>query len=220
MRAVRVLLILCLTAVSLTARAQSGKVESLGPVADASVPDTVKKVLEGKGYRVILDDGSVACEIWLRNGVASAPAQKDESGALYSQLAESAFFGVLSFPQAATDYRGEPIKPGAYSLRYELLPNDANHLGVAPYRDFLLLIPVAADPGPDTTVDYRNLVNLSRKATGAAHPGPLSMVQITSGSAPAVSKDEQDHWVFSAVIKLVSGGDLPFGLVVKGTAPQ
>jgi len=46
------------------------------------------------------------------------------------------------------------------------------------------------------------------------------MVQIPSGRAPAVSKDEEEHWVFSAVIKLASGGDLPFALVVKGTAPQ
>src|SRR5205814_661657 len=97
--------------------------------------------------------------------------------------------------------------------------NDGNHLGVAPNRDFLLLLPVASDADPNASFKFQNLVALSRTATGTKHPGPLSLAQ-PSGAAPVVSKNDQDHWIFSTAIKLASGEDLPFSLVVKGTAQQ
>ncbi len=199
--------------------APGGKVEILGGLTDSSVSDAVKKALDSKGYRVTLDDGSVLCEIWLRKNVPEQ-AKKDTSGALYSRLAESTLVGVISFPQATTDYRGQAIKAGNYTLRYELMPNDGNHLGVAPNRDFVLLVPAASDADPDATFKFDELLNLSRKATGTRHPGPLSLVQAEGGAAPAVSKDDEEHWVFSAGMKLASGEDLPLALVVKGTAPQ
>ena len=199
--------------------AQNGKVENIGPLTDKSVPDAVRQVLDSKGYHVTLDDGSVACELWLRAIVPAQP-KKDVQGALYNRLAESTMVGVLHFPQASTDYRGQPISAGFYSLRYELIPDDGNHLGAAPNRDFLLLIPVGSDADPNAALKFQELVSLSRKATGTKHPGPLSLAQPESGTAAAVSKDDEDHWIFSAAIKLASGEDLPIALVVKGTAPQ
>ena len=216
----RVIAVLLFVSVaSLALAAQTGKIEPIGAVTDSRVAEGVKKVLEPKGYRVSLDDGSVVCEIWLRNKIPAQP-KKDSPGALYSQLAESALVGVISFPQATTDYRGQNIPKGAYTLRYELIPNDGNHLGVAPNRDFVLLVPAASDDNPDATFKFDELVSLSRKATGTKHPGPLSLVQPESGTAAAVSKDDEDHWIFSAAIRLASGEDLPIALIVKGTAPQ
>lgn len=204
---------------SLFGAAQTGKVETLGPPSDSSLSDAVKKVLETSGYRILLNDGSVACEAWLRRDVP-VQAKAAEPSVVYPSLSESTLVGVLLFPQAATDYRGESIKPGAYTLRYALLPNDANHLGVAPNRDFLLLIPAASDTDPTATFKFDELVGLSRKATGTRHPAPFSLVQPESGAAPVVSKDEEDHWIFAATLKMASGGDLRFALVVRGTAPQ
>jgi len=216
----RVIAVLLFVSVaSLALATQTGKIEPIGAVTDSRVAEGVKKVLEPKGYRVSLDDGSVVCEIWLRNKIPAQP-KKDSPGALYSQLAESALVGVIYFPQATTDYRGQNIPKGAYTLRYELIPNDGNHLGVAPNRDFVLLVPVASDDNPDATFKFDELVSMSRKATGTKHPGPLSLVQPESGTAAAVSKDDEDHWIFSAGVKLASGEDLPIALVVKGTAPQ
>lgn len=216
----RVIAVLLFVSVaSLALAAQTGKIEPIGAVTDSRVAEGVKKVLEPKGYRVSLDDGSVVCEIWLRNKIPAQP-KKDSPGALYSQLAESALVGVISFPQATTDYRGQNIPKGAYTLRYELIPNDGNHLGVAPNRDFVLLVPAASDDNPDATFKFDELVSLSRKATGTKHPGPLSLVQPESGTAAAVSKDDEDHWIFSAAIRLASGEDLPIALIVKGTPPQ
>ena len=198
------------------AAAQTGKIESIGPATNSTISDAVKKTLDSKGYRAILDDGSVACEIWLRTSL-HAPAKKDVEGAVYP-FSESSLLGVISFPQATTDYRGQAIKGGTYTLRYELIPDDGNHLGVSPNRDFLLLLPAGSDPDPDAVFKFQDLVELSRHATGTRHPGPLSLVQAKS-STPSIAKDDEDHWVFYAGVKL-AGEDVPVALVVKGTAPQ
>jgi len=209
-----------LTAILLTTSlclAQAGKVEKIDAASDSNISDAVKNTLETTGYRLTTSDG-FSCEIWLRKSVP-AQTKKDIPGALYPQFAESTLLGVASFPQPATDYRGEPVKPGAYTLRYALLPNDANHLGVAPNRDFVLLVPAGADANPDATPKPDELVELSRKATGTRHPAPLSLAP-PQGAAPSLSKDDEDHWVFSAAAQLSSGDELPVALVIKGTAPQ
>ena len=205
-------------ALSLICTAQNGKIENLGPLTDTSVPDAVRQVLDSRGYRVLLDEESLACELWLRKNVPGQP-KKDSQDVIYTQLAESTLIGVLHFPKVGSDFRGEAIPAGFYTLRYALIPNDGNHLGVAPNRDFLLLIPAASDADPNASFKSQDLNALSRAATGTRHPGPLSMVPPT-GTTPAVSKDEQDHWIFSAAMKLVSGEALPFALVVKGAAQQ
>jgi hypothetical protein len=213
-----VALVLFILASVLATFAQTAKVEKLGPLTDASVPEALRKALEPAGYRVVLADGSVACELWLRQSIPGQ-AKTDVEGVLYPQLAQSTLLGVISFPKASTDYKGEPIKPGAYTLRYELLPNDGNHMGVAPNRDFVLLIPAAADTDPDAKFTYNQLLDLSRAATRTQHPGPLSMVSGAGGAEPSVAQNEDGNWVFSATLK-VGSSDVPFGLIVKGSAPQ
>ena len=140
---------------------------------------------------------------------------------VYPQLAESTLVGVLHYPKGGSDYRGQTISAGFYTLRYELMPSDANHLGAAPNRDFLLLVPAASDADANALFKFPDLVALSEKATGTRHPGPLSLVQPeNSGSTPAVSKDDQDHWTFSASMELSNGEKISFALVLKGTAQQ
>ena len=210
--------IICVLVLSLICTAQSGKIETLGPLTDTSVPNAIRQTLDSKGYRVLLDDSSPVCELWLRKNVPAQP-KKDSQDVIYTQLAESTFVGILRFPKTGSDFRGQAIPAGFYTLRYALIPNDGNHLGVAPNRDFLLLLPVASDADPNASFKFQDLVALSRTATGTKHPGPLSLAQ-PSGAAPVVSKNDQDHWIFSTAIKLASGEDLPFSLVVKGTAQQ
>ena len=211
-----VLLSLCV----LTPAQTAGKVEPLGPLTDAAVPESVRTVLDAKGYRVRLDDSSVAAEIWFRKDLPAQP-KKETPDVIYDRLAESVLVGVLHFVQNSTDYRGQAVPAGFYTLRYELIPNDGNHLGVAPSRDFLLLVPATADPGSDKVLKFQELVALSRQASRSKHPAPLSLLPAEgTGTAPAVSKDDQDHYIFSSGIKLAGGEDLPIALVVKGTAPQ
>jgi hypothetical protein len=207
-------------ALSLLGSAQDGKVEKIGSLTDTAVPEAVRRTLDSAGYRVWLGDGSAIVELWLRKSVPAQPG-KDAADVLYPQLAESTLVGVLRFPKVGSDYRGQTISAGFYTLRYELIPSDGNHLGAAPNRDFLLLIPAASDADPDAVFKFRDLMELSRKATGTRHPGPLSLVQPVPGATvPVLSNDEQNHWTLSATIELSTGEKLPFALVVKGTAQQ
>jgi len=203
-----------------TCGAQTAGVEALGPApTDLGIPAAVLQVLDSHGNRLKLADGGVICDIWLRKAVPAQTAKQQSEGLLYPELSESTLIGVISFPKAAADFRGQPITPGAYTLRYELMPDDGNHLGVAPDRDFLLLVPAAVDTDPAAVFKFDELVQISRKATKSNHPGPLSLAQ-ASGSATSLTKDAEDHWTFSSVLKLDSGKDLPFALIVKGTAAQ
>ena len=90
--------------------AQTGKVESLGALTDSSVADSVRSGLENKGYRITLEDGSVACELWFMKGIAGQ--SKEVAGAVYSELAESTLVGVLHFSAA-----GQRLSRSADRLR-------------------------------------------------------------------------------------------------------
>ena len=141
-------LIVVAVTLCLTCGAQTGGLETIGPPTDLGVPNAVVQVLESHGNRLKVADGSVLCDIWLRKSVPTQTAKKESEGLLYPEFSESTLIGVILFPKTATDFRGQPIAAGTYSLRYELMPDDGNHLGVAPDRDFLLLVPAALDSDP------------------------------------------------------------------------
>lgn len=199
-------------------QALAAKVESIQKPKETPVPDAVWQLLNPTGYRVTLDDGSVLCDIWLRQQIPTT-GTKEAEGTLFPEIAPSTMLGIISFPKQGSDFRGQAIPAGFYSLRYELLPNDANHLGVSPNRDFALLVPVGNDPDPKAEFKYPDLVALSRKAANTQHPAPFSIVQ-AGAQMPGVAKDDQDHWIFSAKLRFASGEEIPFGLIVKGVAQQ
>lgn len=212
-----ILLGIFVSASLISAIAGTAKVDRIDRPSDSPVPTAVWDVLDTKGYRLTLEDGSTACDIWLRKSLPSSGA-KEVEGVLFPEIAPSTLVGLISFAKPTTDFRGQPIKAGFYNLRYALLPNDGNHLGVAPSRDFVLLVPASADPDPGAQFKFEELVNLSKKATGTNHPGPLSLVQADS-SIPGISHDDQDHWIFSVKVS-TTGEQIPIGLIVKGTAQQ
>lgn len=210
---------LLILVVSLAALAsEGGKVENIGAFADQSAPEAVRKALAPNGYRVLLADGSAACEVWFR---ATVPTGKtDASGAVYTMLPEGAFIGLITFPKAANDFRGQSIKAGTYTLRYAVHPTDGNHMGISPIRDFLLLVPVAADSNPEAALKFEDLVKLSAKASGTNHPAALSLASPEAGAAaPSVTTNEHNHTVFAAKLKTASG-EIPIAFVVKGIAEQ
>lgn len=211
--------LLSIVSFSLLAIAQNGKVETIGALTDSSVPDAVRQSLDDKGYRLTLDDTKPACELWLRKSVP-APGKKGPEANAYPQLAESVMMGVIHFPENAADFRGHRVPAGFYTLRYELMPDDGNHLGAAPNPDFLLLIPASSDTDPNATLKFQDLVSMSAKASGTKHPSPLSLAPPDKSGPPAVKRDDQDHWIFSSSVKLSSGEEMPLFLIVKGTAQQ
>lgn len=204
---------------SLFCAAQAGKVENIGALTESAVPEAVRSSLEAKGYRLTLDGAKPACELWLRKNVPSQ-AKKEIDGVAYPELGESVLLGVIHFPEAASDFRGHSIPAGFYTLRYALMPDDGNHLGAAPNRDFVLAIPAGSDSDPAATFKLQDLVGMSAKTAGTKHPAPLSLVPVDKPGSGSVAKDDQDHWIFSGTLKLASSDELPLGLIVKGTAQQ
>ena len=204
---------------SLLSAAQNGKVESTGPLTDSAVPEKVRESLNDKGYRLTLDDPKPACELWLRKSIPAA-TKKGPEAAAYPQLAESTLVGVVHFFQAAADFRGHQIPAGFYTLRYSLIPDDGNHLGVSPNPDFLLLIPAQSDSDPSAAFKFQELVTMSARTGGTKHPSPLSLPPADKPSTGTLARDDQDHWIFSASLKLASGEEIPFALIVKGIAQQ
>ena len=212
--------LLFVAALSLSASAQAGKVESIGAFADQSASESVRSALDAKGYRVTAADGSVVCEIWLRSAVPTSP-KRDVSGAIYTELGDATLIGVVSLPKGGSDYRGQGIKAGVYTLRYAVHPTDGNHMGISPYRDFLLLVPVAADSDVNAKFTFEALSKVSAKAAGTNHPTPFSMVSPDAAkSAPSVSENEHGHLVFAAKLKTQGGAEFPVAFIVKGIAEQ
>lgn len=203
---------------SVAAFAQAGKVEAIGAFAAPAAADTLKKAVEEKGYRVTLPDGSVVCEIWFRKALPTHE-KTDISGAIYTEITDSAVIAVVSFPKPTSDFRGQDVKAGAYTLRYSLHPVDGNHMGISPYRDFLLLSPVADDQNVDGQYKFEELSKLSAKTTGTKHPAMWSLVAAEGKPAtPTVSENDHGHLVLTAKAKTAKGADLSLAFVIKGQA--
>ncbi len=202
---------------SLVFAASPGTVTTTGAFDDPAASAGLKSALEDNGHRLALYDGSVV-EIWLRK---SAPTSKEKDpSAVYSQFGRSAFVGVIRFSRQAKDFRGQLIKPGAYGMRYELLPSDGNHMGCAAQPDFVLLTPLALDVDPGANYDFGRLVEMSGKASGTGHPASLSLVPTEEASRfPSLFYTSDGFVAFAAKIGAGSSG-FPFALVVKGVAQQ
>ena len=202
---------------SLLAAAQA-KLEKIGPPADPSVHAAVRAALDPSGARLVRPDGGVLCEIWLRKSlpVGRVAAAK---GAAYPEMSESALPGVISFPNGGKDFRGQATKPGFYTMRYELLPEDGNHLGVAPTRDFVLLLAASADTDPSAQYDFAQLVKLSAQAAGTNHPAAFVLLQ-PAGAVPRTYQNADSFQVFVGAIQTDGGKNVPIALVVKGQSEQ
>ncbi|MGA2987996.1 MAG: hypothetical protein ABSG32_29795 [Terriglobia bacterium] len=192
----------------------SYKAEAIG-AAPADVPAPLQSTLDSAGVRVTSDQGATLCEVWLRKALPTNATPSTSSDVLYGALPVGAFLGVLHFPNAATDFRSQNIKAGFYTLRYGLIPQDGNHMGVNPYRDAFVLAPVSADPGPDQTLSFEDLVKLSAQASGTPHPGFLVGAQPSGTNFPSIAKDDSGNWNLQ-VKGRQSTGDLPLAFTVVG----
>lgn len=212
--------VVLLLLVPVFALAEGGKLEQVGAFSGEGASESVKAALEEKGHRVILSDGTAFCDIWLRKSLPTG-AKSDVPGGIYTSIPESAVVGVISFPKPTTDFRGQPIKAGAYTMRYSIHPADGNHMGISPYRDFLVLVPIASDQDVNAKIKFEDLMKLSAKTGGTNHPAPLSLVYAEGeGSLPSVTQNDHGHVVFAAKIKTASGSEMPIAFIVKGIAEQ
>jgi len=203
---------------SVSVLAADNKLEAIGSYAEPAASDGLKKALDQKGWRVSTADG-VYCDVWLRTAIPNG--KNETSGAVYSSVGDSTLIGVITFAKPTTDFRGQAVKAGSYTMRYAVHPADGNHLGISPIRDFLVMVPVAMDPNPDAQFKFEELMKMSTKVTGTNHPGVLSLTQPASApAAPKIESDDNNHIIFSSSVKNQSGTTIPVSFIVKGRAEQ
>ena len=212
MKRVLYLVLFCLAFI-ISALAAAPKIETIGKFS-GNAPDAIKAAISDTGYRVTGGDGKVLAEIW---PAKSGARNKGESSALYPEFVIGAFYGIVTFPNGTGDYRGQKTPAGTYTLRYQTLPSDGNHLGVAPNPDFFLLLPVDSDPDPSAKLDYAALVRLSAKAAATAHPAPFALV--TPAAKPVDANEDQGHTIAYFPIN-TTGGAVNIGMILSGASDE
>ena len=182
--------------------------KSAGPPPSQADP-ALAATLGPEGAQIVSASGATACEIWLRASMPSGPDLKEE-GVTLATVPHGAFLGVIRFPAAGSDRRGLPVKPGVYTLRFSFYPADGNHQGAAPQRDFLILANADGDKDPNATPNFKTLMDMSGKASGAPHPVSLSLWK-----AEATAKPELEHagndWILKTTI-----GNTPVAIILIG----
>ena len=128
------------------------KMEPSGPPPSDLAPD-LAGTLQKDGFKILNPSGTVICEVWLRGTAPSGPKSTEENVTLPT-IPHGAFLGVVRYPERFNDRRGLTVKPGLYTLRYSLYPTNGDHQGIAPQRDFAILVTAADDKDVNATPDF------------------------------------------------------------------
>jgi hypothetical protein len=171
---------------------------------------------------IIVKVGDVPIQVWW---VKTLPLETSPSGApKWSDVSEGTLVGVISVGGTWHDIRGYVLKAGAYTLRFAMQPQNGDHLGVSPNREFLLLAPAAVDTSPGV-VGEKGAIDLSKKAVNRAHPSALSLDPPVA-TRPAMSPVSNDIGLDGIVFTVPTSfqnkpvGELSFGLILRGTIQQ
>ena len=150
-------------------------------------------------------------------GVRRVPCETPD----WSSVPTGSLIGVMQTEAPLPDIRGVPIGPGVYTLRFVLQPQDGDHMGVSPYRQFLAVAPAAEDRTPEA-VGNDGAVALAKKTHGRSHPAVLSIDPPVVGTLPADRIIETEEGHTAVVVGLECGrndqpaGTLAFGIVLVG----
>jgi hypothetical protein len=189
---------------------QQYKADKAGP-PPPEIASGIAQVLGTTGFQ-ITSNGAKYCELWFRTELPGAAVPSKEPNVTLPNVAVGTLLGVIRFDAQGSDRRGQTIQPGVYVLRYGILPDNENHQGAAPHRDFLLLAPAGEDQDPNPPPNLDALVALSRKASRTPHPAVLSLWKADT-DAPGFSQQGDTDWVLQTKI-----GDTPIDVIVAGIA--
>ena len=199
--------------IAIPALAADFSVEQAGAPPADGVPEAVTTMLHGEGVRVKDPDGKVVAEFWGRKSAFEGDPASG-FGIRFTTIPEGALVGLVQFPDKGSDYREQHIPPGIYTLRYGLHPEDGDHMGAAPSRDFVLLTPAAADTEASRNYGFDDLVELSYKV-GNSHPTVARAEMADGDGSPNIWQNDLEHWVVD--LKMV---EEPIGIVVYGHADE
>jgi hypothetical protein len=186
----------------------------------AGVSAPIAAAVDPHGYGVQAGQKTV-CEVWLLRDLARKPKFKPTLQVKYP-FQSGELIGVLRVdaPADFTDFRGQAVKPGVYTLRYGQQPQDGNHIGTSETADFLVAIPAATDTELKSVVSVEHLHQASAKTVGGNHPAIFPLLPAESSITEAsLSKDDNNRWVLGVPAQGTQAGkriSLPFRMVVVG----
>jgi hypothetical protein len=195
--------------------AQQPIVTAHGNVPPAELEDPIEALMATGGQQVAFADKTLQFS-WVK----SLPLRPDSNEVSWSSIDEGTLVGAVRLTATFPDIRGNTMKAGVYTLRYGIQPADGNHVGVSPYREFLLLSPAAADKSVGA-LGHDGTIAISRQTIGTTHPASWSLDPPLSSEAPAsISTDDIGfvHVVFEIPVSRdgKDAGTLKFGLILKG----
>jgi hypothetical protein len=215
-RAVAVLVGWCMLASTPAARGQDLAATSEAVAQPTEIAEPIRALLQTDATVVMR--GATQLEFWWVKNIPldTAPAAHPS----WSNVPDGALVGAVRLGNAMSDIRGGPMKPGVYTLRFALQPQNGDHMGVSPYREFLLVAPAADDQSPDAA-GFNGAVALAKKTLGKSHPAALGLDPPTTDQPPrAVVTNDEGHKgiVFSVPVTLQGkpAGSLTFGVTIIG----
>jgi hypothetical protein len=195
-----------LAAVSAVVHAQP-KVSALAEKPPADLAPAIAALVQSSGAKVVAGDATLDFW-WVQSMTSDGGWSGVESGTLV---------GALRVTGAYKEIRGKAVKPGVYTLRYGQQPQNGDHLGISPYRDFLLISPAGIDKDPKA-LGFDGVVALSKEVIGTAHPASLSLdpPEDAPGAVFSTYKHDSGHDGVVFEVARKPAGTIKFGLIVSG----
>ncbi len=175
--------------------------------ATKALPDGLSKgvaaQLDPAGWQLSGPDGKLL-SVWVAKSVDIKP---DFSATLEVKypFKPGQLVGALHVDEGveATDFRGQELEPGTYTLRYGQQPQDGNHIGTSLTRDFLLALPAKIDQDPAIIEGFDSLSEKSARAVGTTHPAIFSLAgaQKDDKSGTLRHDEDQEFWLLQATIE-------------------
>jgi len=176
-------------------------------------PAELAELMHDEAVTVKSPSGEAVAHYWGRKAEFEAEAAGG-FGIRYDFIPEGAVIALVEFPDEGSDFREQDIPSGLYTLRYSLHPEDGNHMGVAPSRDFAVLTPAAQDDASPESLGFDGLVALTKKV-GNPHPTVARLVLPWGEETPYLWEDDYEHWI----LDLSVAGDV-VGIVVHGHSEE
>ncbi len=179
--------------------------------ASAYLPPSIVEGLNTEGVRLFTYSNGLKMpilEVFWAKTVKAESGTPSSKTLLYSNLTPGSMLGVVHFlAEANEDYRedfhDQKLKPGYYTMRYGVAPENPEERRSSP-KDFVLLSPVSVDRDPGRTIGGDDLTHMSRLASHGKQPAVLSLVPVTAGQKDVnVRTDDTGTCVLQFRVKLI-----------------
>ncbi len=210
----------CIVCVAAFAADSKPSVKSV-KAAPEGLSEKIAAVLDKSGHNIQTGDGDLVT-VWFAN-LKGIPGDFEPGFYVKYPFEDGQLIGAIHVPKGSkfSDFRGQELKPGTYTLRYGQQPMDGNHIGTSETADFLLALPAKADQDPAKINMKDSLNEKSADAAGSTHPAILSLLpEAESKDAKLTHDEDNDFWIFEAGIPAEIGGKkdqkVPVKIVVVG----